>query len=196
MIIIFGSRLYGKVDEVPGLFHVATRFGHAWYLPLIPMGSYLVLGQQGDEWHGASIGLSVKSWLIAWLRTALFIAAIVCLITAIMLATATPHRGASAAPWWPYALATPILLGLWLWAMWGDAFRRASYDRAVTLSRRVGLGDVVNALIDLHFGNITEDEAKEIIEAAQAEELAKAQQAPPTEAAELQARRDDAETRA
>jgi hypothetical protein len=39
MIIVWGSRLYGKVDAVPGLFHVATRFGHIWYLPLIPMGS-------------------------------------------------------------------------------------------------------------------------------------------------------------
>lgn len=193
MIIIFGSRLYGKVDEVPGLFHVATRFGHAWYLPLIPMGSYLVLGRQGGEQHGAYIGLSVKSLLIAWLRVVLFIAAAGCVIAAIMLGTAAPHRGAAAAPWWPYALAAPILLGLWLWAMMGEAFRRASYERAMALSERVGLGEVVNALIDLHFGHISEEEAKAIIEAAQAEQIAEAQQAPPTEAAEPQVERESAE---
>jgi hypothetical protein len=194
MIIIFGSRLYGKVDEVPGLFHVATRFGHAWYLPLIPMGSYLVLGQEGDQWHGASIGLSVKSLLIAWLRVVLFIAAIGCVIAAIMRGTAAPQRGAAAAPWWPYALAAPILLGLWLWAMMGEAFRRASHNRAMALSRRVGLGEVVNALIDLHFGHISEEEAREIIEAAHAEQVAEAQP-PPTEAAEPQVEHEGAEAR-
>jgi len=39
MVIVWGSRLYGKVDVVPGFFHVATRFGHVYYLPLIPTQS-------------------------------------------------------------------------------------------------------------------------------------------------------------
>jgi hypothetical protein len=48
VIIIWGSRLYGKTDEVPGLVQVATRFGHFDYLPLIPMGSHLIFEETGD----------------------------------------------------------------------------------------------------------------------------------------------------
>ena len=41
MVYVFGSRLYGKVDNVKGLFHVATKFGHFDYFPLFPMGSWV-----------------------------------------------------------------------------------------------------------------------------------------------------------
>src|SRR3954468_4659567 len=68
MLIIWGSRLYGKVDEVPGMFHVATKFGHLWYIPLIPIGSHIVLEQSGRSWRGMPVGLSGKSVLAAWLR--------------------------------------------------------------------------------------------------------------------------------
>src|SRR5437762_2645960 len=47
MLLVWGSKLYGRVDDVPGMFYVATRFGHLWYLPLIPMGSFVVLERQG-----------------------------------------------------------------------------------------------------------------------------------------------------
>ena len=36
MVFVFGSRLYGKVDEVPGIGHVATKFAHFDYMPLVP----------------------------------------------------------------------------------------------------------------------------------------------------------------
>jgi len=74
-MIIFGTRYYGKVDEVPGLFHVATRFLHIWFIPLIPLGSILILAKSGNSIHGAKIPLSFKSILIAWLRAAVLAAA-------------------------------------------------------------------------------------------------------------------------
>ena len=42
MVIVWGTLEAGKVDEVPKLFHVETRFGHVYYLPLIPLGSVAV----------------------------------------------------------------------------------------------------------------------------------------------------------
>src|SRR3954470_304932 len=71
MVIIWGTTHAGKVDEVPGLFHVVTQFGHLYYIPLIPTGSYIVLEKNSDGgFRGASIPISFKSWLVAWLREA------------------------------------------------------------------------------------------------------------------------------
>jgi hypothetical protein len=78
-----GTNLFGVIDEVPGLFHVATRCHHIAYLPLFPEGSYLVF--DGTEvvhdspWWSSRTSSSVKavpigfrwwSWAAAWLRVA------------------------------------------------------------------------------------------------------------------------------
>ena len=66
MVIIWGTTHAGKVDEVPGMFHVVTQFGHLYYIPLIPTGSYIVLDKHSDGgFRGVSIPISFKSWLIA-----------------------------------------------------------------------------------------------------------------------------------
>src|SRR6266446_1051355 len=67
MIVFFGTRQYGKVDHVPGLFYVATSFFYVQFVPLIPTGSHLMF--DGTE-RGVNIGLSGKSVLCAWARTA------------------------------------------------------------------------------------------------------------------------------
>src|SRR5438874_13693924 len=87
MYIVWGSKLMGKVDVVPGLFHVATKFGHIYYIPLIPTASFVVLSQDGQGFRGVPIGLSIKSILLAWLRVALLIAAVIASCTVLMLAT-------------------------------------------------------------------------------------------------------------
>ncbi len=43
MFYIFGMRMFGQTDRVPGVFHVATRFFHICFVPLYPMKSILVL---------------------------------------------------------------------------------------------------------------------------------------------------------
>jgi hypothetical protein len=72
MIFIFGVRLFGKVDVVPGRFHVATEFYHIQFVPIVPMQTYLVLEEDGDGWQGVKIPLCRKSVTAAWLRTGLF----------------------------------------------------------------------------------------------------------------------------
>ena len=97
MIFVFGTRLFGKVDEVPGLFHVATRFGHLNFLPLVPVQSYVILSQQGGSFQGVAIPLSGKSILIAWARAVGVIAAAVCGAIG-LFALAGGRGGETAAP--------------------------------------------------------------------------------------------------
>jgi len=74
-MIVFGTRLFGKVDDVPGAFHVATRFFHVSFLPLIPTSSWIVLedskesGFMSSSWSGVQLpSLSWSSIGMAWLR--------------------------------------------------------------------------------------------------------------------------------
>ncbi|MFP2898880.1 hypothetical protein [Corallococcus sp. 4LFB] len=67
-MVIFGSRLYGKVDAIPGLGYVATKFGHINFVPLIPLEGWLVIAEEGNGWRGQAIGMSGKSVLVAWAR--------------------------------------------------------------------------------------------------------------------------------
>ncbi len=81
MIIVFGSRLFGKVDEIPGIGHVATKFVHLDYFPLVPTESWFIIEQSGNGWRGARVGISAKSILIAWFRVALVLAIVIASIT-------------------------------------------------------------------------------------------------------------------
>jgi hypothetical protein len=85
MIVVFGSTLYGKVESVPGVCHVATRFLHVFFVPLFPTGSWLVVHERervegGAEaiklpgMHWGSVGMG---WLRFFLLVAMFVLAIV-----------------------------------------------------------------------------------------------------------------------
>jgi hypothetical protein len=69
-VLIFGERLGGKVDRVPGLFYVGTMFFHVDYVPLIPLRSYIIFQgtEQGEAFQGKQIKLSSRSVLAGLLR--------------------------------------------------------------------------------------------------------------------------------
>lgn len=71
-MIVYGTRHYGKVDrlglDAKGGPYVATRFAHVYFLPLIPLGSTLVLAESGNGVEGLKLSLSGKSVLFAYLR--------------------------------------------------------------------------------------------------------------------------------
>lgn len=69
-----GTILYGRVDQVPGLFYVATLFAHLNFLPFGPIASYVILDgtEHGTQFQGYFIPLSRKSILVAWVRAVLF----------------------------------------------------------------------------------------------------------------------------
>ena len=68
MIFVWGHRMYGKIEK-SGPTYVATRFFHLWYLPLIPLGSQLVLAETEDgKLRCIGQGLSWRSTLAGYLR--------------------------------------------------------------------------------------------------------------------------------
>ena len=147
MIIIWGSRMYGKVDVVPGLFHVETKFGHLWYIPLFPVETYVVLNKDNEGWNGVKIPLSPKSIIYAWLRAGTLVAGIIGfgrglggtpqgepglghardrrrLVPGVSFAILTFHRGST----------------------------HASYDRACELGEIVGLNQEGREMIESAYG--------------------------------------------
>ena len=178
MILIWGSTFYGKTDEVPGLFHVATRFGHLWYIPLIPLGSYLLLQDGGDESHGVQVPFSFKSLALGWLRAGTVLLAIFALIGGI----ATAQEGGG---WSLFGTAGLAVAGFVV-LKFGRAFRHASYDRATELEQLIGLSEAGQVMLDVHYGMIDEREAEARLAEAETADLAEAERELARRRAELE----------
>ena len=67
MVIVYGTRFYGKV-KAAGRSFLATRFVHIWYIPLVPVGTQLVLEDNGGSYKGMAAPFSITSMLAAYLR--------------------------------------------------------------------------------------------------------------------------------
>jgi hypothetical protein len=65
--VVFGHLPYGRVETVDGT-RVLTTFGHLWFLPLIPSGSYVERAGPGPEPRRIPIGQHGGSILAAYLR--------------------------------------------------------------------------------------------------------------------------------
>lgn len=69
MIIIYGTRAYGRILRAGQTF-LETPFFHVFFLPLIPLGTQLVLGPApGGMRHVTRVKMSGRSILAAYLRT-------------------------------------------------------------------------------------------------------------------------------
>jgi hypothetical protein len=84
---IQGKKFAGKVDQIPGVLYVATRFEHVFTVPVIPLASYILLEQseQGGGLRGRKIGLSYKSLLAAYGRPALLLGGVSFAVLGLML---------------------------------------------------------------------------------------------------------------
>lgn len=149
--IHIGTDLYGKTDQVPGLFYVATNFVHAMFVPIIPLRSYIVPDAKGAGKTGKTvpvgrgpvlhdkvpIPMSVKSVLAAWLRGGLAILGVMCLVHGVplMIRCLQHDPGVraerAAAPWLILMMA---MLAYWL----TYRLSYASYSRALELADRLG----------------------------------------------------------
>ena len=132
MVIVYGSRLMGRVDRVPGMFHVATRFGHVYYLPLIPLQSFIVLSENGDQFQGVPIPMSGKSILFAWARAILFLMTITSALVAVMAVT-DKHMQATGPVLFAVACAAAFAL-----LMWFRGCTHAGCNRALMLAEKAG----------------------------------------------------------
>jgi hypothetical protein len=177
MIIIWGTRFYGKVDETPGLFHVATKFGHLWYIPLVPSGSFLVLSQEKNSIRGVKIPLSGKSVLAAWLRGGSVAAAVAFAIVAMVVAGDPRAKGGEGAVYGAMS-AVCVVMAVLAWRL--NWFRRGSHARAMELARIAKMPEEVSVLIDVRYGRITEAEGQELLRELREARAAGTPAAPPT----------------
>jgi hypothetical protein len=172
MVYVVGSRLYGKVDEVKGLGHVATKFGHFDYFPLFPMGSWLVISQDGNGWQGVQIPFSFKSMLMGWGRGVALITLVVSIFTTVMAInewqTTTPRatRAIRNGKVVTVAPPNPLLpvagsVGMFVasaWVLfgsrWTPGFGKATARRAEALARLAGLPEeAIEQLLREQYGS-------------------------------------------
>lgn len=130
-MIVFGSRLYGRVDRLSNGWFVATRFAHVYWVPLLPAGSWLVTSEAGRGWNGIRIPLSGRSILMGYARAA----AIVGTVVAIVFATTTfdgrhTTRDEAIAIMIALAAVAAVVLSQLAW-------RKASAERELALIRFV-----------------------------------------------------------
>jgi len=80
---VAGIRHFGKVSVVPNLFYVATKFAHINFVPLIPLGSSVIVANSEEEYREGAmtktafiareIPFSVKSFFMAYVRLILWL---------------------------------------------------------------------------------------------------------------------------
>ncbi|RMG18516.1 MAG: hypothetical protein D6731_01860 [Planctomycetota bacterium] len=150
MVIVYGTGYYGRVQAIPGVGYVATRFAHIYYVPLLPLQSYLVVR---ESWwapkEGVKIGPSLLSVFVAWLRAAMVIAGLALYFGLIS------HRLEPALVGGGLFLLAGLLLGSYKLPGIG----RASFRRACKLVERAGLGPRALVAVGLAYGELTPEEA-------------------------------------
>jgi len=67
MIVIYGTRFYGQVDSHDGQ-HQLTKFFHIYYVPLIPVGTIWVTGENEDGYRGHAVQMSARSITAGYAR--------------------------------------------------------------------------------------------------------------------------------
>ncbi len=141
-----GRFLYGKCDVVHGEFYVATEFQHVAWLPIIPIRTWVVLEGSlettGDDtqsfditWEGSPIPFSFKSFLVAWARTLLILAAICTCVYALLLLLVIVSQPAA----WT-RIVIPLLWTALFVAVYWLSFRVTAASR----ERQAILREVVN----------------------------------------------------
>jgi hypothetical protein len=154
MSLHFGTKLMGKVDEVPRMGYVSTQFFHVNYLPLIPTGTYFVLEENGDNFRGVTLPLSFKSILVAWLRAALFVVFIIGIVFAIIAVSDNKT---------PRAIGAGVASALAVAAFFGTYYiplvSRAGYHRAMDLAQRIGLNEEAVLMLEVAYGRKSAAEA-------------------------------------
>ena len=149
--------MLGKVDEVPGLFYVATQFVHLNYIPLGPMKSFLILAgtEKGEDFSGVKIKMSWKSVFFGYLRAALVWGIILIAIGGLAAFTKNGNQAMDVE-----------LLGIWagviaaMGALYWISYRltRAGPERALVLASEAGIAPEVVAQ---HFARTLKPEALE-----------------------------------
>lgn len=185
MIVIWGSKLYGKVDEIEGVGYVATKFGHLFWIPLIPMGSYFVTEVRSHDFEGTPIGLSMKSVLAGYARVAailFFLGGLGAANTLFNPSEVVNHENI-------LRLKITICLGILsvpiFIASHLPSVYQASYQTACQLAHTANLDERLRVYIEFCYGKMSEEEAEQRMDSLDTESNAYPDGAPDPELAEL-----------
>jgi hypothetical protein len=150
MIVVWGTRLYGKVDRVPGLFYVATHFAYLQFIPLFPTASYLIIdGTEGSKgFQGVKISMSGKSVLYGYLRAVLVVASIGLIFAGGI--TLSKETGPAVG-----MIVGGLVAGLALWLSY--RLSRPSPQRALRLATEAGIEPEVVAQHFVNANLLTDD---------------------------------------
>ncbi len=158
MVIFWGTRLYGKVDHVPGLFYVSTHFAYLQFIPLFPTASYLILdGTEGSQgFRGVKIPMNGKSVLVGYLRASLFVG--VLLLAGFGIAKLAKETTVGAA-----LIAAGLACGLIFWLSY--RLTRPGPQRALRLASQAGIEPEVVAKYFVD-ANLLKDEEHDALRSA------------------------------
>ena len=149
MLVLYGNARYGRVDIVPGFFRVETQFLFWMFIPVIPIGTYLVADGRRLPFKEAQIPTSIKSILAAWVRAGCILSGLAgmgwvimnvesILMTALLFAACVGGMA--------------LLISLTC----SRAIMLASCDRALNLAHMARLPEESIAELRSHFGLIQE----------------------------------------
>ncbi|CAJ1967378.1 unnamed protein product [Cylindrotheca closterium] len=158
-MFIFGTRMFGQTDRVPGLFYVATKFFHINFVPLCPLSTYLVIEARGLGPRGISVPMSSDSLIVAWLRAFGWIIAFAFALMTVSYAPSSESKNGT-----DYTLQMEnfavflgcffLFCGVALFLQFHSLLRNASYGRATEICSTMmpGGSQGLQRLVDQHFG--------------------------------------------
>jgi hypothetical protein len=136
-----GEHLYGVVDQVPGVLHVATRILHFNFLPIVPLGSVVSVDKRvaGEAIH-VKTRFSLKSVAFAYLRLTLMCGAVGLGLISILMWDMEQMQP-NPPPWFQSLTLGTMGVGLvtiFVW-WWTHRLTHARYSRAIELADAVGM---------------------------------------------------------
>lgn len=141
MFLIVGQRVCGRVDDVPGICHVATRFVHFYYVPLIPLSSWIiekgVKPASGEP--GRRIPLSGKSVVFGWVQALLVVYGSLNTLKGVLILIRQQQQQFGVVGPNPSVQLTLGILCLGAWALFAIRPFRASKERTKELLGHLGI---------------------------------------------------------
>jgi hypothetical protein len=98
MIVIYGTRHYGKVDSHEGQ-HQLTKFFHVYYVPLIPISTMWVTRTTENGFAGHDVKMSLRSVVAGYARVWGPVAAVGALATGSVAGAAAAVGAGAIAAW-------------------------------------------------------------------------------------------------
>jgi hypothetical protein len=156
MIIIWGERLMGKCDTIPGIGHVATRFFHIQFIPFAPVRSFLVFQYGVAPVPAVPIPLSTKSILTAWSRAGFVIGGFFSTLAgfSILCQPRPPVVGGML-----LMLVGPVAAILFAGSYLFPPVVKASYERAIRIVEQAHIPPHMRFAVEVAYGRMTAAEA-------------------------------------